>query len=97
MITTQSGMVLCGCRSVGECTHNAFAEQRALDMLVEAFAREMKRKLRRKLIDGRHGWDDPACADGIREELLNHIKRGAGQEIDVANMAAILWNFSHGT
>lgn len=92
MITSENGIVPCNCRSAGECHHNTFAEVRALDQLVHEFAEEMKLKLHKKWAQGQRGWDDPACADGIREGMLAHAKR-PGQEIDMANMAAMLWNF----
>ncbi len=92
MITVESFHKPCGCRSVGECHHNSFAGLDALDALVDAFAAEMKKKLRRKALEGRSGWDDPACAEGIRAAMLEHAQRGHGQEVDVANLAAMLWN-----
>ena len=92
MITVESFYKLCGCRSVGECNHNSFAEFDALNALVDAFADEMKKKLRRKVLEGRDGWDDQKCADGIRAAMLKHAQRGPGQEVDVANLAAMLWN-----
>jgi hypothetical protein len=96
MITTEQFMRPCGCRSVGECMHNIFgdhsAELRALDALVDAFAVEMKKKLRAKADAGRTGWDNPANADGIRAAMFEHAARGPGQEVDVANFAAMLWN-----
>jgi hypothetical protein len=97
IITIDDGMVACGCRSVGECSHNTFAEIKALEKLVDAFAGQMKKKLREKWMEGRHGWDDPTCAKGIRIGMLAHVNRGAGQEVDVANMAAMLWNFGSET
>lgn len=97
MITTQQFITACGCRSVGECTHNLFAEEKALRALVRAFAAEMERKLLAKMRDGRSGWDDPACRDCIREALRQHIARGDGQMVDIANLAAMLWNLDVGT
>lgn len=93
MITVQDFTKQCGCRSVGECQHNITAEVQALDALVDAFAIEMKKKLRRKALDGRGGWDEPQYADGIRAAMIEHANRGPGQEVDVANLAAMLWNF----
>ena len=92
MITVEGFHKPCGCRSVGECHHNSVAGLKALDALVDAFAVEMKKKLRRKALEGRSGWDDPACASGIRAAMLEHAQRGLGQEIDVANLAEMLWN-----
>ena len=97
MITVKSFYKPCGCRSVGECYHNSFAGLDALDALVNAFAIEMKKKLRRKLmLEGRNGWDDPACAEEIRAAMREHANRGPGQEIDIANLAAMLWNLECG-
>lgn len=91
-VRTHSFTVPCGCRSVGECTHNSFAEFKALDFLVDSFANEMKRKLRRAAIEkGRSGWDDPAWSlDDIKAALLAHVEKG--DAVDVANFAAFLWN-----
>lgn len=95
MITVADYIEPCGCRSVGECQHSAFAEMNALHALVDAFAAEMKKKLQRKAIAGHSGWDDPACSDNIRASMIEHALRGKGQEIDVANLAAMLWNMGH--
>lgn len=57
--THEQHMKQCGCRSVGECTHNSFAEFQAIDACVDDFAASMKRKLRRKILEGKSGWDDP--------------------------------------
>lgn len=95
MITTDSFIKPCGCRSAGDCTHNAHAEFDALDALVDAFAAEMKKKLRKKALEGRGGWDDPNCEEWLRASLVTHAERGEGQEVDVANIAAMLWNMGH--
>lgn len=92
MITTENMRQPCGCRSVGECTHNTFAELTALDAMVDAFAAEMKKKLHKKWREGQRGWDDRDCEQGIRTALARHVARGPGQEVDVANLAAMLWN-----
>lgn len=81
----------CGCRSVGECHHNTFAECDAFDAVVDAFAKEMKAKFRRKWREGRGGWDDPNCYEGMRIALQEHAARPL-QHVDVANFAAMLWN-----
>lgn len=95
MITTENFIKPCGCRSVGDCQHNAFAEFEALDSLVDAFAIEMKTKLRQKALEGKGGWDDPDMVDFLMESLAEHIERGTGQEVDIANIAAMLWNMGH--
>lgn len=94
MITTEGQIQSCGCRSVGECDHNTFAEVRALDQLVDAFAAEMKKKLRDQYYrNGYTGWDDRAKEGIIRDSLCQHLDRLWGQEVDIANLAAFLWNF----
>lgn len=75
-----------------KCSHNSIAGLEALDALVDAFAAEMKRKLRHKALEGRSGWDDPQNEQFIRDSMLRHVQRGRGQEVDVANLAAMLWN-----
>ena len=82
----------CGCRSAGECMHNLGAEVEALSHLVDLFADEIKKKLHTKYRRGYNGWDDPNSAQFIRNSLVNHVERGPGQEVDVAALAAILWN-----
>jgi hypothetical protein len=91
-VTSQQFIKACGCRSVGECTHNPFVDFEALDALVDKFAAEMKRKLRRAAIEkGRSGWDDPAWHPGsIKSALLAHVEKG--DPVDVANFAAFWWN-----
>jgi hypothetical protein len=97
MITVQGQRESCGCRSAGECVHNNWAEEHALDALVDAFAKEMKKKLRQKYWrDGYTGWDDIANLAIIQQKLGEHVVRllaGGDQAVDVANLAAMLWNF----
>lgn len=92
-ICTDEFSTPCGCRSVGECYHDLNAELCALFALVDAFSDEMKIKLKLKYLEGRGGWDDPACEEAIRdpEYLKKHLKKG--QEVDMANLMAMLWNF----
>jgi hypothetical protein len=82
----------CGCRSVGECRHNLFSETAAFDKLVDSFAEQMKKKFRKKMLDGSQGWNDPDCAAGLQHSLEMHALREQGQEIDTAILAAMLWN-----
>lgn len=97
MITVNSLYQSCGCRSVGECEHINWVEERALDALVDAFAEAMKAKLRQKYWrDGHTGWDNPCNRQIIVEKLQEHVRRevaGQSQEVDIANLAAMLWNF----
>jgi hypothetical protein len=99
MITVKSVRASCGCRSAGECEHNNWVEERALDALVDAFAAEMKQKLRVKYWrNGYTGWDDPANRAIILEKVRDHVRRleeGTAQEVDIANLVAMLWNFRH--
>jgi hypothetical protein len=95
MITTDDGIVACGCRTAGECDHNWFAEVRALEKMVDALAEEMKAKLRSKYFRGYSGWDDPANRDLLLAKLKEHAERNNqwnSQEVDIANLAAMLWN-----
>lgn len=89
--TVESHMVSCGCRSVGECHHNDFAELKALDALVDDFADAMKKKLLKKMMDDKAGWDDPQWPRAnILQQLRLHVDRG--DMVDVANFAAFAWN-----
>jgi hypothetical protein len=74
-----------------------FAETTAFDAVVDAFAVEMKRKFRLKWMEGRSGWDDPENCAGMRASMVEHAMRGGRQEIDVANLAAMIWNLKEGT
>lgn len=92
MIRSEDFIPLCGCRSAGECSHGAFADARALDAMVDAFASAMKRKLRQKATEGWYGWDDRRRKTDISIALKGHVDRGSYQWVDVANLAAMLWN-----
>lgn len=89
-VTVEGEMVSCGCRSAGE--YNTFVELAALNKMVDEFAAEMKQKLRRKWSEGYTGWDNPAAAEYLRASLREHVMRETPQAIDVANIAAMLWN-----
>ncbi len=65
---------------------------------VDAFAAEMKRKLRQKRAEGFAGWDDDYfVTNGLCiERLTNHVRRmaeGEAQEVDVANLAMFSWHY----
>jgi hypothetical protein len=76
MISVESTRTLCGCRSAGECEHNNWVEERALDALVDSFTVEMKKKLRQKYWrDGYIGWDDPVNRSVIEQKLKEHAER----------------------
>ena len=94
MIKAKDFIKRCNCRSVGECNHNLTAELKALDRMVDAFAKEMKKKLHKKVIEGYSGWDDVKYKNAIKASLRNHVDREE-QEVDVANLAAMLWNMEN--
>ena len=66
-----------------------------LNDVVDEFARAMKSKLNHKAIQGSHGWDDPSENDQILARLVRQVSRldrdGSPQEIDIANLAMMLW------
>jgi hypothetical protein len=68
-------------------------EEEALNALVDTFAAEMKKKLQAKREDGFHGWDYPDASAEIRTKYRQHLRRKNNQWVDVANLAAMLWNF----
>ena len=85
---TEDHIKPCGCRSVGECDHNRFAWAQALDALVDDFAEAMKKRLRKKFVEGKEGWDNPNWPiEDIRKQLF-----ACRDPIDIANFAAFLWN-----
>lgn len=59
---------------------------------VDSFAYEMKAKLAfEALARGRTGWDDIRSLPNIRHQLSEHVARGDGQAIDIANLAMMIW------
>lgn len=91
---SESTHVPCGCRSVGECDHRMFETLESLEMMVDAFAQEMKEKLRKKWMERQDGWDEPKkLSDGkLIELLMQQVGRADMDPIDVANFAAFIWN-----
>jgi hypothetical protein len=83
---------ICNCRSAGECTHNAFVEQEALERLVKFFANELRQTLLRNLYKkNKSGWDDPSWSvEDMKAQLIAHVEKG--QPIGVAAFAAFWWN-----
>jgi hypothetical protein len=61
-----------------------------LEMMIDAFAQAMKKKLRQKARAGYSGWDS-ASIERLEQKMVDHVSRGAGQEVDIANFAAMLW------
>lgn len=89
--TTQHHTIGCGCRSVGECQHNLFAEQKALEACIEDFTQQLRQKLIHKLHQNKSGWDDPDWSRAhIIRCLLEHVEKG--DMLDVAAFAMFAWN-----
>ena len=63
-----------------------------LGQAVDAFAAEMKARLREQAVKGYRGWDDPENYQRIVEMMVKHAAVGKGEEVDVANLAMILWS-----
>ena len=61
---------------------------------VDAFAVAMKEKLILKAFEGRHGGLDGSSRPNVAQSLEEHTQRAhghAGQEVDIANLAMMLW------
>lgn len=68
-----------------------------LNGAVDEFAAAMKAKLAEKAREGWTGWDDLRAKDGIYTAMLAQgaaIKYAEGQEIDIANLAMMLWRLN---
>jgi hypothetical protein len=63
-----------------------------LGRAVDAFASEMKARLREQAMKGYRGWDDPENYQRIADMMLKHAAVGDGEEVDAANLAMILWS-----
>lgn len=66
-----------------------------LNEAVGVFAEAMKTKLAQKAREGWTGWDDEASADKIYTTMLAHaagIPLAKDQEVDIANLAMMLWH-----
>lgn len=67
-------------------------EEKALCVMVDAFAAAMKAKLIRQFRKkGYTGWDNMDNRNGILRALSEHVHKG--DPVDVANFAAFLYNF----
>lgn len=66
-------------------------EIKRLNLVVDAFATEMKARLRDQAIRGCRGWDDPESYQRISEVMMENRTVRSGQEVDTANLAMILW------
>lgn len=74
----------------------AWVEQeiRRLDAVVDKFTVVMKARLAEKAREGWSGWDDPASKDKIYTAMLAQgagVKYAKDQEVDIANLAMMLW------
>ena len=78
-------------------TKQFISEEAALNALVDAFAAEMKAKLQTKREDGFHGWDYLDAMPAIHRKYRQHLRRQNNQWVDVANLAAMLWNATRPT
>jgi hypothetical protein len=67
-----------------------------LGRAVDEFASEMKARLREQAMKGYRGWDDPENYQRIVEMMVKHAAVGEGEEVDVANLAMILWSLRRG-
>jgi len=62
-----------------------------LNKVVDDFATEMKARLSEQAIKGCRGWDNPDNYYQIKSMMIQHASVSAGQEVDAANLAMILW------
>ena len=63
--------------------------------VIDQFAAAMKEKMEEKYWEGYAGWDDIKGVEKvITDRLIEHARRGKGQEVDIANFAMMLWNAS---
>jgi hypothetical protein len=73
-----------------------FPEINALNALVDEFAAAMKDRLMVKVWQGWRGWDDPQFEDQLCARLAHEAAKDDPDHVDVANLAAFLWNFKQG-
>ena len=70
------------------------AELKALDDLVDEFAKEMKEKLHRKFYQRWTGWRAKYNKEEFEKKLFHHAVEG--QMVDTANFAAFIWKIKGG-
>ena len=68
-----------------------------LDQAVDAFASEMKARLREQAMKGYRGWDEPQNYQRILTMMMQHAAVAEGEEVDAANLAMILWSMRRRT
>jgi len=69
----------------------------AFNNMVDQFSKAMKDKFKKKYLEGKGGWDNTEWKGFIQSELRRHITKATlegdtNQYIDIANLAAMLWN-----
>jgi len=72
------------------------SETVALERLIDIFNQKMKNKLIIKHMEDKRGWDNPKLKEAITVSLEDHVRKAKEdprQWVDVANLAAMLWNF----
>lgn len=70
------------------------AEVERLFNALNEFTQEMRAKLLLKVREGFTGWDHPANATDLYQQLLAHaagVPLAKGQEVHIANFAMFLW------
>lgn len=72
------------------------SEKKALTALVDAFAQEMKEKLIDQYHADWNGWDKDQYREGIEKAFMEQTVREKKDYVDIANFAAMLWNFEQG-
>lgn len=64
---------------------------------VDAFAEQMKVKLRKKRAQGFSGWDDENELQYITDIMMQHaeeLAEGKNEAVDLANLAMMIWNLT---
>lgn len=74
---------------------SGFSSLGSLDKMVDAFAVEMKKKLRAKFLNGYTGWDNPNMLLRLHAKLKAHAYKPGDQSVDIANLAAMIWNIEN--
>ena len=68
-----------------------------LNEVVDEFAQAMKLKLAQKAREGWSGWDKPESSIKIWNAMLAQgaaVTLAKGQEVDIANLAMMLWKLN---
>ena len=62
-----------------------------LHAAVDEFAIEMKARFAEKAIKGLRGWDQKEDYRALASRLRDQVLSPTGREVDIANVAMILW------